>query len=164
MPYGVKGWMKLHSYTDPIDNILAYQPLYMADGQGWQPIEFDQHRAHGKGLVVHVAACDDRDKALLLVRRELACSAAQLPTLEESEFYWRDLEGMQVLTRWQGAELVLGDIAWLFASGANDVMVVQATEQSIDERERLIPWVLEHYVLEIDPLARRVIVEWDPSF
>lgn len=164
-PYGLKGWVKIHSHTSPLTNLFDYQPLYLGDGQRpWRPLEFDQYRLHGKGMVAHVVGCDDRDQALLLSRQQIACSAGQLPEADEGEYYWRDLEGMRVVSRWQGAEQLLGEITGLLETGANDVMVVKPCVGSLDRRERLIPWLIDQFVLDVDTRARRVTVEWDPAF
>ena len=162
--FGIKGWLKIHSFTEPGPNILDYQPLLMQRDDGWEAIEIDQSRQHGKGLVVHLVGCDDRDQAQLLVRRELACDASRLPALQGQDYYWRDLEGLDVYVQQESAQLLLGRIDHLFATGANDVMVVRATEQSVDSRERLLPWMLEKYVLEVDLKNGRIVVDWDPDF
>ena len=47
---------------------------------------------------------------------------------------------------------------------ANDVMVVEPSADSIDDRQRLIPWVSEQFILEIDRPNRRILVDWDPDF
>jgi 16S rRNA processing protein RimM len=166
-PFGVKGWVKVHSYTQPVGNIASYQPLYLeqrGDDKSGAALEFDHWRKHGKGFVAHIVGCDDRDQALLLSKRDLVCSVAQLPVLDGGDIYWRELEGMQVVARWQDVDSLLGDIAWMTNAGASDVMVVCATEQSIDDRERWIPWLMDQVVLHIDRSARRITVEWDPAF
>ena len=166
-PYGVKGWVNIHSFTEPAENILTYHPLYLASTRGkggWAPVVLDHFRVHGKSFVGQVTGCDNRDQALLLSRRELACSAAQLPVLGDDDFYWRELEGMRVLARWQGVDYLLGDIAWMTSTGSNDVMVVRGTADSIDARERWIPWLTDQVVLQVQRQRRQVVVEWDPAF
>lgn len=91
---------------------------------------------------------------------DIAVSRAELPSLEQGEYYWHQLEGLTVASR--GA--ILGEVDHLLETGANDVLVVKPCEGSIDARERLIPWVRGHYVLSVD-LDRGVIeVDWDPEF
>ncbi len=163
-PFGVKGWVKIHSFTDPASNIFTYRQLLSQRGNDWQPIEFDASRPHGKGLVAHVPGCDDRNAAALLSQSKLAVSADELPPLQEDDYYWRDLEGLAVYVVTAGGRRLLGQIAHMFATGANDVMVVESTDESMDGRQRLIPWVPGQYVLEVDAAAGTVLVDWDPDF
>jgi 16S rRNA processing protein RimM len=162
--YGIKGWVKIHSYTDPDTRIFEFRQLQMQRGDAWVPVEIDASRRHGKGLVAHIVGCDDRNQAALLARHSLAVSADELPEAAADEVYWRDLEGMAVYARSGDGAVLLGQIAYLFATGANDVMVVASTAESIDDRERMIPWVPAERVLEVDTAARRVLVDWDPDF
>lgn len=163
--HGVRGWVKIHSYTDPATNLFDYQPLEMRGGDGrGEAVAIDQWRPQGKGLVAHIVGCDDRDAAMLLGGRELVCDAARLPALGDREYYWAELEGLEVYVRQGEREQLLGAIDHLLSTGANDVMVVRPIEGSIDRRERLIPWMLDRYVLEVDRARGRVLVDWDPDF
>ena len=166
-PYGVRGWVKVHSFTVPAENLFNYQPLFLASAGGsapWQGMQLEQFRAHGKGFVGRFAGCGDRDAALLLAGRDLVCSATQLPVLDDGDIYWRELEGMEVLSRWQGGEALLGEVAWMTNAGASDVMVVRGSGDSIDRRERWIPWVMDQVVLHVDREHGRIEVDWDPAF
>ena len=162
--YGVKGWVKIHSYTDPDTNILEFHQLRLQRDSGWSAIDIDQGRRHGKGLVAHIVGCDDRDAAALFTQRELAVSVEELPEPAAEEVYWRELEGMEVYSVTGEQSLLLGRVGHLFATGANDVMVVEPTADSIDDTERMIPWVLERFVLELDRPGKRILVDWDPEF
>ena len=145
----------MHSYTDSVSNILGYNPLYIADAGAWRELLIAGSREHGKGLVVKIDGIDDRETALSFVGRDLAVHREQLPDLDEGEFYWADLEGLQVINL-QGE--VLGFIERLFETGANDVIVVRG------ERERLVPFIRDQVVREIDLAARRMTVDWDADF
>jgi 16S rRNA processing protein RimM len=151
--YGVRGWVHVHSETDPIENILRYRPWHVgASGACFEPAE---GRRHGKGLVARLAGCDGRDMAAALVGAEIAVPRDRLPPPRADEFYWFDLEGLEVQTT-EGKGL--GRIDHLFATGANDVMCVKG------ERERLIPFVWEQVVKGVDFALGRVLVDWDPDF
>tara|TARA_A100001037_G_C14986129_1_gene560326 strand:+ start:414 stop:725 length:312 start_codon:yes stop_codon:yes gene_type:complete len=78
-----------------------------------------------------------------------------LPSPEKDEYYWTDLVGCRVFDR-DGAEF--GTVKELFETGANDVMVVTG------DRERLVPFVLAHTVLEVHLEARRIVVDWDMNW
>lgn len=153
--FGVQGWVKLISHTEPRIGILDYAPLYLETADGWQPVHLEQGRAQGKGIVAKFAGIDDRDAAAMLLDRALAVRREQLPAVAEDEYYWADLEGLRVVTL-QGREL--GVIHRLFETGANDVMVVRG------ERERLIPFLPEQVVRDVDLQSGVLRVDWDPEF
>ena len=103
---------------------------------------------------------DDRDAAAQLKGSEIAISRAQLPALEEGDYYWHQLEGLSVYC---GEEL-LGKIDHMLETGANDVMVVKPSEDSRDSQERLIPWLQGSVVTSVDVPGSRVGVDWDLEF
>ena len=153
--YGVRGWCKVFSHTEPRDNILKYSPLYLRVGNEWQAVELLEGRQQGKGIVAHLKGCDDRDAAAALMGTEVAIKTEQRGSLEADEYYWSDLIGCQVETI-DGIEL--GHIEKMMETGANDVIVVAG------ERERLIPFIQGDVVVEVDIAAKRVRVDWDPDF
>lgn len=164
-PFGVKGWVKVHSYTDPPENIFRYGRLCRRRGGQLEPLELLAHGGSGSALTAHFAGCDDRDAAAALARTDLVVDAAALPALEQGEYYWHQLIGLKVLARHEGTpEVLLGEVDHLLETGANDVLVVKGTAESVDQRERLIPWLPGQVVLEVDPEAGQIVVDWDPAF
>lgn len=165
--YGIKGWVKVHSYTDPAENIFNFSPWFLGGGESDSkvtPVVIDEYRIHGKGLVAHIKGVDDRDKAALLCQRMITVEMSDLPALPDGEFYWQQLTGLQVLSSYEGREpVLLGKVSSLIETGANDVLVVTACEGSIDKRERLLPYV-DAYVLKVDLAAGNMLVDWDPEF
>lgn len=163
--FGVKGWVKVWSFTDPVDAILEHKTWWLRLPQGWQAHEIDAGQRQGKGLIAHLAGCDDRETAGRFVRADIAVPARTLPVLPEGEFYWYQLEGLRVLATGGGGEpVLLGEVDHLLETGANDVIVVRSCEGSIDDRERLLPWVRDEVVLGVDLDRREMRVDWDPSF
>jgi 16S rRNA processing protein RimM len=158
--YGIKGWVKIHSFTEPNDNLFGYRDWKIRRGDSWQDIEFDSGREHGKGLIAHIVGIDDRNAAELLKGCDIAVPRAQLPALEQGEYYWHQLEGLAVYSAGQ----CLGRVDHLLETGANDVLMVKPCEGSIDSRERLIPWVQGQYVKQVDLEAETIEVDWDPEF
>lgn len=166
--YGIKGWVKIHSYTEPKENFLRFGHWLLRRRGALEPIEFDDGRAQGKGLVAHIVGVDDRTLAERYSSLEVLVQADSLPALEQGDYYWSQLQGLQVWCREaageggaQGAERVLlGTVDYLLETGANDVLVVKPSADSIDDRERLIPYLPGDVVTAVD-LEREVIeVEW----
>ena len=158
--HGVKGWLKVYSFTDPISNIFDYPQCYVRRDKTLESIEIDDGRRQGKGLVVHVAGLDDRDEARAYSQCEILVEKAELPALDTEEYYWHQLEGCAVIS----GEQRLGTVSHLIETGANDVLVVVGDAESIDRKERLIPWVPEQFVSRVDLEARLIEVDWDPEF
>ena len=153
--FGVEGWVKLESWTEPREGILKYRPWRLRQGGSEREVGQPQGRAQGKGLVARIPGVGDRDAAQALVGAEIWIDRDRLPRARKGEWYWADLEGMDVVTL-EG--VVLGKVSHLFATGANDVLVVQG------ERERLIPFTPGHAIGEVDLAARVIRVDWDPEF
>lgn len=163
--YGVKGWVKIHSYTEPMENLLTYQHCYIEFNGSWQPLVLDDAKSHGKGLIALIKGVEDREQARLYSQCPIAIPAQELPETEEDEVYWHQLEGLQVMsTTADGAEVLLGKVRHMMATGANDVLAVNSSQGSIDNRERLIPWLPKQVIKEIDLDAGRILVDWDPEF
>ena len=151
--HGVRGWVKIHSLTEPRDAIFEYQPWLL--GESHEEIRVRQGKKHGNRLLALLENTEDREQAEALVNQPIAVYREQFPELLEDEFYWTDLIGLSVQLE-NGREL--GTIEHMLATGANDVMVVRG------ERERLIPFVLGRYVKEVNPDRGLVVVDWDPDF
>ncbi len=153
--FGVKGWVKLLSYTEPRSGLFDYQPLYLSSADGWRSVQFEQGQEHGKGQIAKLAGIDDRDAALELVGAQLAIDREQLPPPAAGEYYWADLENLRVATL-DGVDL--GRVDHLFSTGANDVLVVRG------DKERLIPFIRGEVIHDIDLDAGLIRVDWDPDF
>jgi 16S rRNA processing protein RimM len=158
-PYGVRGWVKVFSFTEQTDALLDYDPWYFKNAKaedGDFPIApVSEAKTHGKGLVAKFKGCDDRDAAARLSGQEIAIRRDQLPPAAKDEYYWSDLQGLEVLTT-EG--ISLGKVDHLLETGANDVLVVKG------ERERLIPYVTGPIVKKVDLDAGTLQVDWDPDF
>lgn len=172
--FGVKGWVKIHSFTEPMENFLGYQDFYLersdsvgqSEGQGnWRSITFSAVKRQGKGLIALIEGVDDREQARLYCQCNIATPRQALPELQEGEFYWNQLHGLEVKAKnAEGCEVLLGKVHHVLETGANDVLVVRKSKGSIDEQERLIPWLPDQVVIEVDIEAGFMRVDWDPEF
>ncbi|HUP92450.1 MAG TPA: ribosome maturation factor RimM [Solimonas sp.] len=163
--YGIKGWVKVVSYTRPLENILEYAPWHLVlpegrPGKGFET-EVVEGRAHGRGIVAQLRnaagqAIDDRDEAAALMGCEIQIEREQLPALPEGQHYWIDLIGLKVENE-QG--VALGRIRDMTSNGAQDVMVVQD-----GDTERMIPFVPGPIVKQVDVQAGRVVCDWQADY
>lgn len=153
--FGIRGWLKIYSYTSPRDGIVDYKTWYLKQGGDWKQYNLITGHSQGKSVVAQLNGINDRDQAAELVDCEIAIQRAQLPALEPDEYYWTDLQGLRVVNL-EGVEL--GVVSRLFETGANDVLVVKG------ERERLIPYTTGEAVQNVDLDAGILLVDWDPEF
>lgn len=155
--FGVQGWLKIESWTEPRTQIFRYQPWLLSAAPGEEmEVTGVTGRPQGKGLIAQLPSIDERDAAAALVGQDIYVPREQLPPPGKGEYYWVDLEGLEVVTT---ENVVLGRVSHLFATGANDVVVVRD-----GERERLIPFVQGSYVRSVDLSGGRMVVDWDPEF
>ncbi len=150
--FGVRGWVKVFSYTDPREAILSYEGWLLGRKGDWKPAEVAEGQRHGKSVIAHFVGVDDRDLAAALVGSEIAVLREELPETAEGQYYWLDLIGLRVMHR-DGTDL--GEVQSMLQTGANDVMVVQG------EQERLIPFVKNEVVISVDMVERIINVDWE---
>lgn len=163
-PYGLNGWLWVYSNTDPIANIFDYLPWYIQTRSGWHTVTVKRWKPQGKGLVVALKDVIDRTAAEQLVGSEIWIDRAQLPRAGQDEFYWSDLKGLTVMGQDEAGQPVnLGQIHELFETGANDVMVVRPTADSIDDQERMIPWHRD-VVRRVDVASGLIELDWGVDY
>ncbi|WP_028303946.1 ribosome maturation factor RimM [Oceanospirillum maris] len=161
-PFGIQGWVKVYSFTDPIDSILQYKKLSLwKDDKPLGEFEVSKGKKHSKGLVVLFKVVADRNQAEALCGSEIRLAKDVLPELEAGDYYWHQLEGLTVFTP---ENVNLGTVSYLLETGANDVLVVKATPDSIDDAERLIPYLVDQVVKKVNLSDGTVLVDWDPDF
>lgn len=158
--HGVRGEVKVYSFTDPVENVLAYQRWTLKRDNEVKQVELASGRLQGKVLVAKLKGLDDREVARTFAGFDICVPRSELPELDDGEFYWYQLEGLKVIDQ---AGQLLGTIDHLFETGANDVMVVKPCVDSLDDRERLLPYTGQ-CVLAIDLEAGEMRVDWDADF
>ena len=153
--FGVKGWVKVFSFTDPRENILTYSPWLLQKGDQIKTVNVVDGQLQGKTIVAQLTGVDDRDQAASLMGWDIFITQDQLPKAAKGEYYWSDLIGLQVETV-DGVQL--GVVDSMLETGANDVIIVQG------ERERVIPFLQGQTIIKVDLDAGNIIVDWDPDF
>jgi 16S rRNA processing protein RimM len=154
--FGVRGELKLESFTEPKSAILRYQPwILRGPGGGERELAGARGRETNKGLVATFPDVADRDAAEALRGTEVWVARSLLPPPKPGEYYWVDLESLRVMNL-EGADF--GTVSHLFSTGANDVLVAQG------DRERMIPFLEPDYIKSVDFDAGVVTVDWDADF
>jgi len=153
--FGVRGWIKVFSYTEIRENILTYSPWILRKGKESKEVIVVDGRRHGKTVVACLQGLDDRDDAADLNGWEILIRSEQLPKARKDEYYWTDLVGLHVKNI-DGTDF--GVVKQMLETGANDVVV------AVGDRERLIPFLQEQTIIDIDLSAGEMLVDWDPEF
>ena len=158
--HGVRGEVKVYSFTDPLDNLLDYRHWTLRRDAEVRQAELVSGRVQAKSLVVKLKGLDDRDVARTFAGFDICVPRSLLPVLAAGDYYWHQLEGLKVVDQ-QGQ--LLGRVDHLLETGANDVLVVRPCPGSLDDRERLLPYT-EQCVQSIDLAGGEMRVDWDADF
>jgi len=150
--FGVKGWLKVMSYTSPRENILNYNPWFLHLNDTWREVSVKDRKTHNKGLTVAFEGVDDRDMARALIGADILVLRSQLGVLARGEYYQEDLLDMQVITR-EGKNL--GQVKEIMETGANEVLVIEG------QHRHLVPLVWNRYLLDIDQDKGVIRVDWE---
>jgi 16S rRNA processing protein RimM len=169
-PFGIKGWVKIHSFTDPLTQLFSYHPMKLVRGTLEESIAFSDYKLQNKTLIAKWDTCQDPETARLYANGDLFIERSQLAKLPPGEYYWAELIDLEVITK-EGVQL--GRITELFSTGANDVVVVEETVNNAlndpsppsDSRpkKRLLPYIPQ-VILTIDLKNKLMTVDWDPDF
>ena len=152
--FGVKGWVKVQTFTQSVDTLIGFPTWWLKQAAGWQERKVQEAAVHGRTVIAKLSGVDDRDAAAQLRGYEVAVPRDQLPASRAGEYYWADLIGIGV-SNIQGVPL--GQVAKLLETGAQQVLLVEG------ERERLIPFI-ESVVVSVDVAGRSLVVDWDADF
>ena len=150
--YGVRGWVKVYSYTRPIDNLLRYRPWQLHTDGDVRIQEPESGRRTPRGLIAKLRGVDDRDQAAALRGREIWIDPAQFPALPKGEYYHRELLGLAAYDQHRQA---LGTVDQVLETAAHDVLLIRG------EQEYLIPYAPGETVLDVDLRQRRICLRWD---
>jgi 16S rRNA processing protein RimM len=153
--HGVQGAVKVKSFCAPPEAVFNYQPWTVTHSSG-KSVVTRALKLRGSGvLVARISEIEDRDQAATWLSADISIPRATLPKLAANEYYWSDLIGLRVVNA-EGIEF--GAITGFIETGANDVIVISG------ERERLVPYILDQYVLSIDLQEKQMRVDWDADF
>jgi len=153
--FGVKGWLKVQSYTEPRDNIVGFGAWTLRMNGVDHAFDVEEGHSHAGSVVAKLHGLDDRDRARDWVGADIVVPREQLPKIAAGELYWTDLEGLEVRTT---TGTVLGTVDHLLATGGNDVLVLDSSPRL------LIPFVAGDVVKEVDLKAGLIVVDWSPDF
>ncbi|CAB5506491.1 16S rRNA processing protein RimM [uncultured Gammaproteobacteria bacterium] len=152
--FGVQGWVKIFSHTQPRKNILSYKPWHTQIDEQWQILEIVNGREQSKTIVAKIKDIDNREQARAMIGIDVYIEKSQLLKLKKGEHYWEDLIGLEVINR---SNFVLGKVQNLMETGVNHVLIVQG------EKEHWVPYI-EPFLCEVNIEKQQILVDWDEDF
>jgi 16S rRNA processing protein RimM len=152
-PFGVRGWIKLRSHTDPPERLLEHRSLRIGQGSAWQNYRIEASGRSGGALTVKLRGVEDRDQAQALRGARVCVPRSELPQRDDGDYYRADLIGCEVVNL---DGIGLGVVQHFIESPAQVLMVVRGAQ------EFWIPAVPRH-LRRVDLPARRVVVDWDAA-
>ena len=158
-PRGLKGEFYINSFCSPPENILEYKEYILCNDQN---IEFDYIKKNNSKFLAKLKNVDSVDEIKEYTNIKLYISSENLPELKSEEVYWHDLKGMIVIGL--NKNEILGEVKELNNFGANDCLIVKPTPDSVDEKERLIPFIKEKFIDSIDKKERVLKVYWQSDY
>ena len=159
--HGVKGWVKVYSYTDPLESIFEYSPLILRKDGLEKHITILNGQISGKRLIAQIEGVETWEHAEKLIGYDVYVEREAMPKLEHGEFYWFQLEGLMVENE---GGVILGKIDHMLETGANDVMALKPIDISVDNEERLIPYSTNVIVKEVDLIKGKIVVDWEVDY
>jgi 16S rRNA processing protein RimM len=154
-PHGIKGFVTVHSFTDPRDNMMRYNDWHALINNTWQPIKLLSVETHSKAIVALVEGFPEREAVARLTNVDIAVSKEQLSTLEPGEYYWHQLLGMSVIDTKGNS---FGKVIDIMPTGSNDVLVIQG------EKRHLIPYLPGQFIMNVNDKEHIITVDWDTDF
>jgi len=177
-PFGVRGWVKLRSFTDPPDRLLQHRNLQLLVGGSWVAYKIEASGRSGGQLTAKLSGVNDRDQAGVLRGAQISVPRAELPQRDDKDFYRADLIGCEVVNL---AGRYLGKVQHFVETPAQVLMVVRGGDAAPGvatpgesesrgvagvatpgEKEYWVPAVPLH-LRRVDLQARRVVVDWDDA-
>src|SRR3990167_2348328 len=151
-PYGIKGWVKITAFTQAVSNILNLQPWSFYQNHSWVELKVEAAKIHGKGIIAKLELWNSPETVKQLTGISIGVKKSQLPTLNSGEYYWRDLEGLTVISH---TGEILGTVQYLIETGRHEVVVIKG------KKEFALPYLPGTVILNIDLPNKEMHVHWD---
>ena len=157
-PHGVKGFLYIHYYGEDPNKLYDYEGLLLDDGT---LVKVDKLLLQKDRVILKFLETNSRNDAENLRDKELFIKEDSLPVLESNQAYYFELEGLNVKNL---DNVDLGRVKEILETNANDVLVIEPTKSSVDERERLVPYVKDNVVKEINKIDKTILIDWSEDY
>ena len=138
--HGIKGWVVIQSYSYPSQNIKNYN-TFIHIKNNKQCIKIIDLKTMPKKIVIKIENYDDINTSVSLVGQNIFIEATEIPALKKGEYYWKDIEGLEVYTT---KDSYIGSVDFIFNNGANDILAIKHNKELvyipyINDRIEVIP-------------------------
>ena len=144
--HGIKGWVVIQSYSYPSQNIKNYN-TFLNIKNIKEHIKIINLKTMPKKTIIKIENYDDINSSESLVGENILIEASDIPVLKKGEYYWKDIEGLDVYTT---KDSYIGSVDFIFNNGANDVLAVKQNKELV-----YIPYVNDH--IEVIPNEKIII-------
>jgi 16S rRNA processing protein RimM len=153
-PFGVRGWIKVRSHTNPPERLFEHRLLHLRLGDGIKTYRIETTGRSGGQLTAKLEGVTDRDQAQALRGIAICVPRSELPQRNDRDYYRADLIGCEVVNL---AGVRLGVIRHFLETPAQVLMVVRG--DAAGAGEYWVPAVPQH-LRRVDLGARQVTVDW----
>ena len=157
-PHGVKGFLYIHYYGEDTKNLSNYKGLFLDDGTS---VKVERLLLLKNRVILKFHETNSRNDAEKLRDKDLFILEGSLPVLDNNQTYYFELEGLNVKNL---DNVDLGKIKEILETNANDVLVIEPTESSVDKKERLVPYIKDQVVKEINKIDRTILIDWPEEY
>ncbi|WWO96753.1 MAG: ribosome maturation factor RimM [Candidatus Dasytiphilus stammeri] len=159
-PYGIRGWLKINSYTDKKENIISYQPWIIHLNNEYHEIKLEDWKTGKSSFIIKIKGYNTREESSKFSNTNIIGDSSVFPLLEDGEYYWTELIGCHVITK-EGCNL--GTVLELLSTGSNDVLVVHSSLIK-NKQQLLIPFIKQEVIKTIDIFSRYIEITWEKKF
>ncbi|SFV53486.1 16S rRNA processing protein RimM [hydrothermal vent metagenome] len=150
--FGIKGLVKVFSYTKPRENITTYKTWHLTrNGNDFLEVIVQTGRQQAKTIVAQLKQYDTPEKSETLLGYDIYINKSDLPKTNKDEYYWDDLINMTVINQ---HNQTIGKVTYLIETGSNDVLVIKHKDKEI-----LIPFI-NPFVGKISLEEKIIWVDW----
>tara|TARA_Y100000590_G_scaffold55311_1_gene57882 strand:- start:171 stop:689 length:519 start_codon:yes stop_codon:yes gene_type:complete len=157
-PHGVKGFLYIHYYGEDPNKLYDYEGLLLDDGT---LVKVDKLLLQKDRVILKFLETNSRNDAEKLRDKELFIKEDSLPVLKNNQAYYFELEGLNVKNL---DNVDLGRVKEILETNANDVLVIEPTKSSVDEKERLVPYLKDNVVKEINKIDKTILIDWSEDY
>lgn len=158
-PRGLVGEFFLNSFCNPVENIINYiDDIKLIDCE----IKLEYIKKTNSKFVSKIKHINNVENIKDYTNKKLYIYSHDLPALSSEEIYWHDLIGMLVIDI--NKDEILGKVEGLNNFGSDDCLIVTPTEESVDDKERLIPMIKEVFIISIENQNKIVKVNWQSDY